>query len=221
MGRCPSGQREQTVNLPALPTEVQILPGPRTQDFHRPDSPFLGNLACGNLGAGSRGTLAGMASFDVVSEVDRQEVRNAVDQAQREIGTRFDFKNTNSSIEQNELTFTLRSVTEDRLAALRQVFEEKLVRRGVSLKGLDYADVQEATQNTVRQIATLKVGISSDKAREINKLIKEKAPKGISSQTQGDTVRVNGKKRDDLQATIALIKGADLGIPVQVENFRD
>ena len=170
---------------------------------------------------GSRGTLAGMASFDVVSEVDRQEVRNAVDQAQREIGTRFDFKNTNSSIEQNELTFTLRSVTEDRLAALRQVFEEKLVRRGVSLKGLDYADVQEATQNTVRQIATLKVGISSDKAREINKLIKEKAPKGISSQTQGDTVRVNGKKRDDLQATIALIKGADLGIPVQVENFRD
>ena len=170
---------------------------------------------------GGRGTLAGMASFDVVSEVDRQEVRNAFDQAQREIGTRFDFKNTNSSIEQNELTFTLRSVTEDRLAALRQVFEEKLVRRGVSLKGLDYADVQEATQNTVRQVATLKVGISSDKAREINKLIKEKAPKGISSQTQGDTVRVNGKKRDDLQATIALIKGADLGIPVQVENFRD
>ena len=162
-----------------------------------------------------------MPSFDVVSEVDRQEVRNAIDQAQREIGTRFDFKNTNSSIEQNELTFTLRSVTEDRLAALRQVLEEKLVRRGVSLKGLDYGDVQEATQNTVRQVATIKVGISSDKAREINKLIKEKAPKGISSQTQGETVRVNGKKRDDLQATIALIKGADLGIPVQFENFRD
>ena len=162
-----------------------------------------------------------MASFDVVSEVDRQEVRNAIDQAQREIGTRFDFKNTNSSIEQNELTFTLRSVTEDRLAALRQVLEEKLVKRGVSLKGLDYGDVQEATQNTVRQVATIKVGISSDKAREINRLIKEKGPKGISSQTQGETVRVNGKKRDDLQATIALIKGADLGIPVQFENFRD
>jgi uncharacterized protein YajQ (UPF0234 family) len=162
-----------------------------------------------------------MASFDVVSEVDRQEVRNAVDQAQREIGTRFDFKNTNSSIEQNELTFTLRSVTEDRLAALRQVLEEKLVKRGVSLKGLDYGDVQEATQNTVRQVATIKVGISSDKAREINRMIKEKGPKGVSSQTQGDSVRVNGKKRDDLQATIALIKGADLGIPVQFENFRD
>lgn len=162
-----------------------------------------------------------MASFDVVSEVDRQEVRNAMDQAQREIGTRFDFKNTNSSIEQAELTFTLRSVSEDRLTALRQVLEEKLVKRGVSLKGLDYDDVQEATQNTVRQVATLKVGISSDKAREINRLIKEKGPKGISSQTQGETVRVNGKKRDDLQATIALIKGADLGIPVQFENFRD
>ena len=162
-----------------------------------------------------------MASFDVVSEVDNQEVRNAVDQAQREIGTRFDFKNTNSSIEQNELTFTLRSVSEDRLRALRQVLEEKLVKRGVSLKGLDYGDVQEATQSTVRQVATLQVGISSDKAREINRLIKDKGPKGVSSQTQGDTVRVNGKKRDDLQAVIALIKAEDLGIPVQFQNFRD
>jgi uncharacterized protein YajQ (UPF0234 family) len=162
-----------------------------------------------------------MASFDVVSEVDRQEVRNAVDQAQREIGTRFDFKNTNSSIEQNELTFTLRSVSEDRLRALRQVLEEKLVKRGVSLKGLDYGDVQEATQNTVRQVATLQVGISSDKAREINRLIKDRGPKGVSSQTQGETVRVNGKKRDDLQAVIALIKAEDLGIPVQFQNFRD
>ena len=162
-----------------------------------------------------------MASFDVVSEVDSQEVRNAVDQAQREIGTRFDFKNTNSSIEQNELSFTLRSVSEDRLRALRQVLEEKLVKRGVSLKGLDYGDVQEATQNTVRQVATLQVGISSDKAREINRLIKDKGPKGVSSQTQGDTVRVNGKKRDDLQAVIAVIKAEDLGIPVQFQNFRD
>ena len=97
-------------------------------------------------------------------------------------------------------------MSEDRLPALRQVLEEKLVKRGVSLKGLDYGDVQEATQNTVRQVATLQVGISSDKAREINRLIKDKGPKGVSSQTQGDTVRVNGKKRDDLQAVIALIK---------------
>jgi uncharacterized protein YajQ (UPF0234 family) len=166
-------------------------------------------------------TLAVMPSFDVVSEVDRQEVRNAVDQAQREISTRFDFKNTNSSIEQNELVLTLRSVSEDRLAALRVVLEERLVKRGVSLKGVEYADVEEASQNTVRQVVTIKVGISSDKAREINRMIKEKGPKGVSSQTQGDSIRVNSKKRDDLQSVITLLKGADLGIPLQFENFRD
>ena len=162
-----------------------------------------------------------MPSFDVVSEVDRQEVRNALDQAEREIATRFDFKNTNSSIEQNELAFTLRTVSEDRLAALRTVLEEKLVKRGVSLKGLDYGKVEEATQNTVRQVATLKVGISSDKAREINKLIKSGGPKGVSSQTQGDAVRVTAKKRDDLQAVIAMLKAADLEIPLQFNSFRD
>ena len=162
-----------------------------------------------------------MPSFDVVSEVDNQEVRNAIDQAQREITTRFDFKNTNSSIEQNGLVLTLRTVSEDRLTALRQVVEEKLVKRGVSLKGVEYGDIEEATQNTVRQVVTIKVGISPDKAREINKLIKEKGPKGVSSQTQGDTVRVTGKKRDDLQAVMAAIKAADLGIPIQFNNFRD
>ena len=162
-----------------------------------------------------------MPTFDVVSEVDRQEVRNAIDQAQREIANRFDFKNTDSSIEQNELAFTLRTISEDRLNALRTVLEEKLVKRGVSLKGLDYGKVEEATQNTVRQVATLSVGISSDKAREINKLIKADGPKGISSQTQGDAVRVSGKKRDDLQAVIALLKGKDLGVPLQFINFRD
>ena len=162
-----------------------------------------------------------MPSFDVVSEVDRQEVRNAVDQAQREIANRFDFKNTNSSIEQNELVITMHTVSEDRLDALRTVLEEKLVKRGVSLRGLEYGDVQEATQNTVRQVATIKVGISSDKAKEINKLIKAEAPKGTQSQTQGDTVRVSGKKRDHLQDTMALLKGEDLGIPLQFNNFRD
>jgi cyclic-di-GMP-binding protein len=162
-----------------------------------------------------------MPSFDVVSEVDRQEVRNAVDQAQREIGTRFDFKGTNSSIEQAELVLTLRSVSEDRLTALRQVLEEKLVKRKVSLKGLEYGTVEEATQGTVRQTATITVGISSDKAREINKLIKEKAPKGVNSQTQGDSVRVSGKKRDDLQAVMQVLREADLGIPIQFDNRRD
>jgi uncharacterized protein YajQ (UPF0234 family) len=162
-----------------------------------------------------------MPSFDVVSEVDRQEVRNAVDQAQREISTRFDFKNTNSSIEQNDLVITLRTVSEDRLTALRLVLEERLVKRSVSLKGVDYGKVEEATQNTVRQVVTIKVGISSDKAREINRTIKDKGPKGVSSQTQGDSVRVTAKKRDDLQAVIALLKGSDFEIPLQFENFRD
>ncbi len=162
-----------------------------------------------------------MPSFDVVSEVDRQEVRNAVDQAQREIATRFDFKNTDSSIEHNDLVLTLRTVSEDRLTALRLVVEEKLVKRGVSLRGLDYGKIEEATQNTVRQVVTIQVGISSEKAREINKLIKEKGAKGVSSQTQGDSVRVTGKKRDDLQGVIATLKGAEIGIPLQFENFRD
>ncbi|MDA0370722.1 MAG: YajQ family cyclic di-GMP-binding protein [Actinomycetota bacterium] len=162
-----------------------------------------------------------MPSFDIVSDVDRQEVRNAVDQAQREISTRFDFKNTNSTIEQKELAITLHTVSEDRLKALRLVLEERLVKRGVSLKGLDWGKVDEATQNTVRQVVTIKVGISSDKAREINKMIKEKGPKGMSSQTQGETIRVSSKKRDDLQNVITMLKGADLGIPLQFENFRD
>ncbi|HWL43759.1 MAG TPA: YajQ family cyclic di-GMP-binding protein [Ilumatobacter sp.] len=162
-----------------------------------------------------------MPSFDVVSEVDQQEVRNAVDQAERELNTRFDFKNTNSAIEQNDMVLTLRSVSDDRLAAVRVVLEERLVKRGVSLKGLEYGDVQEATQNSVRQVATIKVGISSDKAREINKLIKAEGPKGVSSQTQGETVRVTAKKRDDLQAVIALLKASDVGIPLQFQNFRD
>jgi cyclic-di-GMP-binding protein len=162
-----------------------------------------------------------MPTFDVVSEVDRQEVRNAVDQASRELATRFDFKGTDSAIEQTELTLTLRSSSEDRLRALRQVLEEKLVKRGVSLKGLDYAKVEEASGARVRQVATISVGISSDKAKEINKLIKAMGLKGVSSQTQDDQVRVSGKKRDDLQAVIAELKGSDLGVPLQFTNFRD
>ena len=162
-----------------------------------------------------------MPTFDVVSEVDRQEVRNAVDQAQRELATRFDFKGTNSDIEQNDLTLTLRSSSEDRLRALRQVLEEKLVKRNVSLKGLEYGKVEEAAGATVRQVATITVGISSDRAKQVNKLVKELGLKGVSSQTQGDQVRVSGKKRDDLQAVISRLKEADLGVPLQFTNFRD
>jgi len=162
-----------------------------------------------------------MASFDIVSDVDRQEVRNAIDQAQREISNRYDFKNTNSTIELNELTVTMNTASEDRLNALRTVVEEKLVKRGVSLRGVEYGDVQEASQNTVRQVATISVGISSEKAKQLNKLIKEKGAKGVSSQTQGDSIRVNAKKRDALQDIIAVLKAEDVGIPLQFENFRD
>lgn len=162
-----------------------------------------------------------MPSFDVVSEVDRQELKNAVDQAQRELANRFDFKNTDSSIEQKDLILIIRTSSEDRLRALKLLLEEKFVKRQVSLKGIDWGKIEAASGESVRQIVTVKVGINSDKAREINKLIKEKGPKGVSSQTQGEQIRVTGKKRDDLQETMALLKSSDLEVPLQFENFRD
>jgi|688.fasta_scaffold98192_2 uncharacterized protein YajQ (UPF0234 family) len=167
------------------------------------------------------GSLASMPSFDVVSEVDRQELRNAVDQAQREMSQRFDFKGTNSEIEQNELVITIRTISEDKARAVRTLLEEKFVKRGLSLKGIEWGKFEQASGDSVRQVVTIKVGISSDKAKEINKMIKEKGPKGVSSQTQGEQVRVTSKKRDDLQEVITLLKGADLGIPLQFDNFRD
>jgi uncharacterized protein YajQ (UPF0234 family) len=160
-------------------------------------------------------------TFDVVSQVDMQEVKNAVDQASREVTTRFDFKNTDSTIELNDHEIRLHSATEDRLRALVVVLEEKLVKRKVSLKSLDYGKVEEAAKAAARQTVTLKAGISADNARAINRFLKDKAPKGISSSTQGDQVRVTGKKRDDLQAAIAALKAEDFGIPLQFENFRD
>ena len=166
-------------------------------------------------------SVSTMPSFDIVSEVDRQELRNAVDQAQREMVNRFDFKNTNSEIEQKDLIITIRTISEEKARAVRVLLEEKFVKRGLSLKGIDWGKFEQASGDTVRQVVTIAVGISSDKAREINKLIKEKGPKGISSQTQGEQVRVTGKKRDDLQAVMALLKSEDLGVPLQFENFRD
>ena len=162
-----------------------------------------------------------MPTFDVVSEVDLQEVRNAVDQARREITTRFDFKDTGSTIDIGEGDIQLHSSTEDRLRALVQVLEEKLVRRNVSLKALTYEKVEEAAKGTVRQRVLLAAGIDDTKARQINKFIKDRAPKGVSSQTQGDQLRVSGKKRDDLQGVIAALKAEDFGIPLQFKNFRD
>jgi cyclic-di-GMP-binding protein len=164
-----------------------------------------------------------MPSFDVVSEIDLQEVRNAVDQAAREVANRFDFKNTGSSVTLDDKAdkIELHSSTEDRLAALRLVLEEKLVKRNVSLRAVDFGDVSDAAGGTVRQTASLKAGISSDAAKKINTHIKDLKMKGVQSQTQGDQIRVSGKKRDDLQAVIASLKEADVDVPLQFQNFRD
>ena len=162
-----------------------------------------------------------MPSFDITSEVDMQEIRNAVDQASREVVNRFDFKNTNSSLELGENSITLRSSTEDRLAALRQVLEEKLVKRQVSLKAITYEKVEEASGAAVRQEVKLVAGIDSDKARQLNKFIKENSPKGVQSQTMGEQVRVIAKKRDDLQTVMASCREHDFDIPLQFGNFRD
>jgi cyclic-di-GMP-binding protein len=162
-----------------------------------------------------------MPSFDVVSKVDMQEVRNALDQVEREIANRFDFKGTESSAALNGNEIELHSNTEQKLKALVQVLEEKFVKRQVPLKALTYGKVTEAAKATVRQTVSLTVGISEEKAREINKYIKNLGTKGVQSQVQGDQLRVTGKKRDDLQAVIASLREADLGVPLQFINFRD
>ena len=162
-----------------------------------------------------------MPSFDIVSEVDLQEVRNAVDQANREATTRFDFKNTNSLVEMTDTELTLTSATEDRIRALYQVLEEKIVRREVSLKSLDPQGIEEASKGTARQKVLLKAGINQEAGKKINKVIKDLNLKGIQSSIQGDQVRVTGKKRDDLQGVITACKEADLGLPLQFVNFRD
>jgi cyclic-di-GMP-binding protein len=162
-----------------------------------------------------------MPSFDVVSEIDQQEIRNAVDQTAREVTTRYDFKGTDSSVELSDTEIKLHSSSEDRLTALRQVLEEKLVKRKVSLKALDYQKVEEASGATARQVVKLVAGISRDKATDLNKHIKGLGLKGVQSQVQGEQLRITGKKRDDLQAVIAALKDHDFGIPLQFTNFRD
>ena len=162
-----------------------------------------------------------MPTFDIVSEVDMQEVRNAVDQANREAATRFDFKNTDSSIELGEKELVLRSSTDDRLRALHQVLHQKLVKRQVSLKAFDAGKIEEAQKGTARQHVAIRAGISADHAKKLNKFIKDLGLKGVSSQTQGEQLRVTGKKRDDLQEVIAKCKAEDFGIPLQFTNFRD
>ncbi len=164
-----------------------------------------------------------MPSFDVVSEIDLQEVRNAVDQAQREISNRFDFKGTDSTIELDDkaMSITMESASEDRMFALRQVLEEKLVKRSVSLKSIDFDEIEDAAGGRARLKASLKAGIAADMAKKINVHIKELKIKGVQSSTQGDQVRVTGKKRDALQDVIASLKEGNFDLPLQYQNFRD
>jgi uncharacterized protein YajQ (UPF0234 family) len=162
-----------------------------------------------------------MPSFDVVSELDMQEVRNAVDQVAREISQRFDFKGTDSSIELKDQTIEIHTESEPRLQAMHTVLEERMVKRKVSLKALDYGTVAEATKGTVRQTVSLRTGIHDAKARTIGKVIKGLGIKGVQHQIQGDQLRVPGTTRDALQEVIAALKAEDFELPLQFTNFRD
>ncbi len=160
------------------------------------------------------------ASFDVVSKVDRQEVDNAVNQAAKEVATRYDFKGVGASIAWSGESVEIRASTEDRVRAVLDVFQERLVRRGVSLKALEHGDPQPAAGGTARLVVAIQQGIPEEKARAIVKKVRAEAPKGVQAQIQGDQLRVSGKKRDDLQAVIALLRTADFGVPLQFVNYR-
>jgi len=160
------------------------------------------------------------SSFDVVSKVDRQEVDNALNQAAKELATRFDFRNTDASIEwSGDESITLTANTEDRLLAALDVFKEKLIRRDLSLKSFDAGEPSQSGK-VYKLTGTLVQGISQENAKKISKLIRDEGPKGIKAQIQGDELRVSGKKRDDLQAVIALLKNADLDVALQFVNYR-
>lgn len=160
-----------------------------------------------------------MPSFDIVSEVDIQEVRNAADQANREIGTRFDFKGVDAKFEQNESEITLRAEQEFQLQQMMDILRQKLVKRKVDIACMDIKD-PETTLSAARQQVIIKQGIDTDTARKIVKAIKASKIK-IQAQIQGEQVRVTGKKRDDLQQIIAMLREADYGLPLQYQNFRD
>ena len=160
------------------------------------------------------------ASFDVVNKVDRQEVDNALNQAAKEIANRYDFKGVGASIAWSGEAIEIRANSDDRVRAVLEVLKEKLVRRNVSLKALDHGDPQLAAGGSSRLLVSIQQGISDEAARSIVKRIRTEGPRGVQAQIQGDQLRVSGKKRDDLQAVIALLKAADFGVPLQFVNYR-
>jgi uncharacterized protein YajQ (UPF0234 family) len=158
-------------------------------------------------------------SFDIVSKVDRQEVDNALNQTAKEASQRYDFKGTGASIEWSGEAIMLKANSEERVNALLDVFKEKLVKRQVSLKALDAGEPQ-ASGKEFRLVAKVDEGISSDNAKKVAKVIRDEGPKGVQPQIQGDQLRVTGKKKDDLQAVIALLKGKEFDFALQFTNYR-
>lgn len=160
-------------------------------------------------------------SFDIVSKVDVQEVRNAIDQAVKEVRQRFDLKNSHSEIDlaEGDKEIQLASAAEYSLETIKEILGQKLVKRGVSLKNLSYGKIEQGAGQSVRQKITLQQGIPTEKAKEIVKLVKD-SKKKVQASIQGDSVRIAGKNRDDLQEVIALLRGKDLGVELQFTNYR-
>lgn len=160
------------------------------------------------------------SSFDIVSKVDRQEADNALNQAAKELSTRFDFRGTDTTIAwKGEEAVEIVSSTEERAKAAVDVFKEKLVRRDISMKAFDAGDPQPSGK-TYKVNGSIKEGISSENAKKITKLIRDEGPKGVKAQIQGEEIRVSSKSRDDLQSVQALLKGADLEVALQFVNYR-
>jgi hypothetical protein len=160
------------------------------------------------------------SSFDIVSKIDRQEADNALNQAAKEISTRFDFRGVGASIAwSGENGVEIRANSEERASAVLDVFKEKLVKRGVSLKHLDAAD-PKVSGKEYRLAVALKEGISQDNAKKVSKIIRDEGPKGVKAQVQGEELRVSSKSRDDLQSVISLLKSKDFDFAVQFTNYR-
>ena len=159
------------------------------------------------------------SSFDVVSKVDKMEADNALNQAHKEVEQRYDFKNVGASIEWSGEKVLMKANSEERVKAILEVFESKLIKRGISLRSLD-AGEPFASGKEYRIEVSIKNGISSEDAKKVSKIIRDEGPKSVKSQIQGDELRVSSKSRDDLQATMALLKGADLDVALQFINFR-
>lgn len=164
-------------------------------------------------------TLMADSSFDIVSKVDKMEADNALNQAQKEVEQRYDFKGVGASIEWSGEKILMKASSEERVKAVLDVFQSKLIKRGISLKSLDDGE-PFASGKEFRIEATLKNGIEQDQAKKISKIIREEGPKSVKSQIQGDELRVQSKSRDDLQETIALLKSSNLDIDIQFVNFR-